>query len=102
MEGMIEMFSDEFHLHDWEKDKWDKIIRDREIEEGKQEGITIGKKEGITIGKKEGKQEGITIGKKEGIVGMIKNMLKENMDINSISRVSGESISEIKKIAKTM
>ena len=76
------MFSDEFHLHDWEKDKWDKIIRDREIEEGKQEGITIGKK--------------------EGIVGMIKNMLKENMDINSISRVSGESISEIKKIAKTM
>ncbi len=94
MEGMIEMFSDEFHLHDWEKDKWDKIIRDREIEEGKQEGIIIGKKEG--------KQEGITIGKKEGIVGMIKNMLKENMDINSISRVSGESISEIKKIAKTM
>ncbi len=88
------MFSDEFHLHDWEKDKWDKIIRDREIEEGKQEGIIIGKKEG--------KQEGITIGKKEGIVGMIKNMLKENMDINSISRVSGESISEIKKIAKTM
>ena len=88
------MFSDEFHLHDWEKDKWDKIIRDREIEEGKQEGIIIGKKEG--------KQEGIIIGKKEGIVGMIKNMLKENMDINSISRVSGESISEIKKIAKTM
>ena len=86
MKGMIEMFSEEFHLHDWEREKWDKIIRDKEIEISKQEGIDIGMQEG----------------KQEGIMAIIKNMLKENTDINFISKISGKSINEIKKIAKTM
>ena len=90
MKGMIEMFSEEFHLHDWEREKWDKIIRDKEIEISKQEGIDIGMQEG----KKEGKQE--------GIMAIIKNMLNNSFTLNQISEATGKSISEIKKIAKTM
>ena len=94
MKGMIEMFSEEFHLHDWEKEKWDKIIRDKEIEISKQEGIDIGKQEGIDIGMQEGK--------KEGIMAIIKNMLNNSFTLNQISEATGKSINEIKKIAKTM
>ena len=86
MKGMIEMFSEEFHLHDWEKEKWDKIIRDKEIEISKQEGIDIGMQEG----------------KQEGIMAIIKNMLNNSFTLNQISEATGKSINEIKKIAKTM
>ena len=86
MKGMIEMFSEEFHLHDWEREKWDKIIRDKEIEISKQEGIDIDMQEG----------------KKEGIMAIIKNMLNNSFTLNQISEATGKSISEIKKIAKTM
>ena len=92
------MFSEEFHLHDWEKEKWDKIIRDKEIEISKQEGIDIGKQEGIDIGMQEGKKEG----KQEGIMAIIKNMLNNSFTLNQISEATGKSINEIKKIAKTM
>ena len=80
------MFSEEFHLHDWEREKWDKIIRDKEIEISKQEGIDIGMQEG----------------KQEGIMAIIKNMLNNNFTLNQISEATGKSINEIKKIAKTM
>ena len=80
------MFSEEFHLHDWEREKWDKIIRDKEIEISKQEGIDIGMQEG----------------KKEGIMAIIKNMLNNSFTLNQISEATGKSINEIKKIAKTM
>ena len=86
MKGMIEMFSEEFHLHDWEREKWDKIIRDKEIEISKQEGIDIGMQEG----------------KQEGIMAIIKNMLNNSFTLNQISEATGKSINEIKKIAKTM
>ena len=48
------------------------------------------------IGKEEGVKEGIEQTKLE----MVKKMLKENIDISTISRVSGLSEKEIKEIAK--
>ena len=48
------------------------------------------------IGKEEGVKEGIEQNKLE----MVKRMLKENIDISTISRVSGLSEKEIKEIAK--
>lgn len=48
------------------------------------------------IGKEEGVKEGIEQNKLE----MVKKMLKENIDISTISRVSGLSEKEIKEIAK--
>ena len=41
-------------------------------------------------------------GKKEGIMAIIKNMLNNSFTLNQISEATGKSISEIKKIAKTM
>lgn len=53
-----------------------------------------GKEEGI----KEGKEEGIKEGIATNTIEMVKKMLKENIDISTISRVSGLSKEEIEKI----
>ena len=50
----------------------------------------------INTMKEIGKEEGV----KEKTVEMVKKMLKENIDISTISRVSGLSEKEIKEIAK--
>ena len=60
----------------------------------KQEGI----KEGLEKGKEEGLKEGLDKGLKEGKIEMAKNMLKDNVDINIISKYSGLSIDEIKNL----
>lgn len=50
----------------------------------------------INTMKEIGREEGV----KEKTVEMVKKMLKENIDISTISRVSGLSEKEIKEIAK--
>ena len=59
-------------------------------EEGKEEGLKEGKEEGL----KEGKEEGL----KEKSIEIAKNMLKDNVDINIISKYSGLSVEEINKL----
>ena len=61
----------------------------------KKEGYREGIKKGKIEGKKEGRIEGIKEGKIEGIKSTVKNMLKEKLDINLISKVTGLSINEI-------
>ena len=61
--------------------------------EGKEEGIIEGKKEGIIEGKAEGKHE-----EKEKIV---LNMYKENISLELISKCTGLSINEVKKIIES-
>ena len=56
--------------------------------------FNIGKKEGIEEGLKEGLKEG----EKNKSIEIAKNMLKEGLDINLISKLSGLSIEEINKI----
>ena len=56
--------------------------------------FNIGKKEGIEEGLKEGLKEG----EKKGKIEMARNMLKDNVDINIISKYSGLSIEEINKL----
>ena len=67
-------------------------------EEGKEEGL----KEGLDKGLKEGKEEGLKEGKEEGLkeksIEIAKNMLKDNVDINIISKYSGLSVEEINKL----
>ena len=55
-----------------------------------------GREEGLKEGLKEGKIEGL----KEGKIGIAKNMLKEGLDVNLISKLSGLSITEIEDINK--
>ena len=65
-----------------------------------------GKKEGIKVGIKKGREEGIKVGIEKGIekgeknksIEIARNMLKDNVDINIISKYSGLSIEEIKKL----
>jgi len=63
-------------------------------EEGKELGLKEGIKEGKEIGIKEGKAEGITESKLE----IAKNMLKKEMDMKTISEITGLSIKEIETL----
>ena len=64
-------------------------------EEGEKRGISIGEKRGISIGEK----RGILIGEKRGISqekeSIALNMLKENLDINLISKLTNLSKNKI-------
>ena len=50
--------------------------------------------------------DGIELGKEEGIesskLEMIKNMLKENYEYESISKISGKTIDEIKEVEESI
>ena len=46
----------------------------------------------------EGEKKGITIGKKKGIIETAKNMLKDRLDINLISKYTGLPKEEIEKL----
>ena len=74
----VEKFSmDEFNLHEWEKEKLDKIVEETKIENAKAEG----------------KNEGISQSKIE----IAKRMLEEKIDILVISKVTGLSEEEIQR-----
>ena len=83
-----------------------KIMLDREREEGIKEGIEKGIKRGIKKGIKEGKLEGMKEGIIEGMERGIreqnyiiaKSMKKENIDIETIKRITGLTVDEIKKL----
>ena len=78
------------------------IAREEGREEGLKEGLDKGLKEGKEEGLKKGKEEGLKKGLKEGeknkSIEIAKNMLKDNVDINIISKYSGLSVEEINKL----
>ena len=98
------------------KEKWreiseDEIIRDKalrlEIAEldyntgmkhAKEEGIQQGIEKGIQKGIEKGKQEGIKQGKNAERIKMIKQMIKENIELETISKVTGLGVCEIQTI----
>ena len=57
----------------------------------------IAREEGKVIGIKEGK----TIGTKEANIQIAKNMLKESMDIQTISRLTDLTVTDIQKLKTT-
>lgn len=69
-------------------------IRDSGYNDGKKEGI----KEGIEQGIEKGKNEGLKIGKKIRSIEIAKEMLKENLDLAVISKVTGLNSDELKNI----
>ena len=77
MEAMIEMSNDEFILHEWQKDKMDALVKQNEMEGAKKQGIM------------------------ENKIEIAKNMLKENMDIQTISRLTNLTETDIQKIKST-
>ena len=50
------------------------------------------------IAKEEGREEGLKEGEKKGKIEIAKNMLKEGLDVNLISKLSGLSVKEIEEL----
>ena len=75
-------------------------------ERGEKRGIAIGEergeKRGIAIGEERGEKRGIAIGEERGekrnMVKTAMGMLRENLPIEMISRITGLSVSEINKL----
>ena len=85
-------------IKDYERDRasekyWESVEARKE---GLKEGLNKGLKEGLNKGLKEGKLEGL----KEKSIEIAKNMLKDNVDINIISKYSGLSVDEINLLKK--
>lgn len=109
---------DENSIFDAGKDIGFKSGEEHGIKKGKKEGIEIGKEQGIEIGKERGieigreqgieigKEQGIEIGKEQGIEQNKKeianSMLKENIPIETIMKVTKLSREEIEKLEKEM
>ena len=88
-------------LREWQlQDAKLKIIEENNAEKRRihKEGIKQGKKEGKIEGIQEGLQKGAEESKKEVII----NMLNENMNYDVISKITGKTIEEIKKIEETI
>ena len=56
-------------------------------------------KQGMEEGREQGIQQGIQQGKKENTVDIVKKMLKENMPIELIEKITGLSKEEIHKLS---
>ena len=67
-------------------------------DQGYRDGLSQGKAEGREEGKAEGKAEGISEGKNERNIEIAKNMLKDNIPVESISKYISLSIDEIKNL----
>lgn len=71
-------------------------------ERGEKRGIAIGEERGIAIGEERGEKRGIAIGEERGekrnMVKTAMGMLRENLPIEMISRITGLPISEINKL----
>ena len=67
-------------------------------DQGYRDGLSQGKAEGREEGKAEGKAEGISEGKNERNIEIAKNMLKDNVLVESISKYIGLSIEEVNKL----
>ena len=92
MRCVIEMTNEEliYNIHEWEKDKMEKLVEEDTIFYAKKEGREAGIKEGREDGREEAKEN------------LIKNMLRENTDYEYISKITGKTIDEIKQIQSTM
>lgn len=78
------------------------IFRQIAFDHGKAEGIEKGIEEGIEKGIEKGKKQGLKQGEKKGAqkakIETAKKMLKENIDIQLISKVTGLSIKRIQEL----
>ena len=78
------MSKDGFILHEWQKDKFDVLVKYNEIEDAKKEGRT----------------EGIAEGIKENQTQIVKNMLNMKMSLEDISKATGLTIQDIQEMQK--
>ena len=73
---------------------------DTDIAVQRQEAYEDGIEQGIQQGITQGIEQGITQGSQQKAIETAKNMLKDNLDIQTILKYTGLSIEEIKSLAK--
>ena len=79
-----------FSVHEWEKEKMDKLVEETKLHYAREEGMA----DGFELGKVDGRIDGINE--------LVKNMLIKNTDINFISEVSNLSVEQIMKIKESL
>ena len=78
IKDVIDMNEEYFNIHEWQKEKMEELVRYNYY------------------------KDGIDEGKLEGMANIIKEMLKDNVDVKLISKYTNKSIEEIKKIEESM
>lgn len=94
MEEMEKLNNDDFVLSEWERKQLDQMVRDNELKYAKEEAIKEGRKEG----RKEGIKEGIKEGQEQNRIEIAKEMIKDNLEIKTISKYTHLPIDQIKKL----
>ncbi|MDG7057502.1 MAG: hypothetical protein LKM43_05175, partial [Wolbachia endosymbiont of Penenirmus auritus] len=74
----------------------EKAVLAQKLDDAREKGIEIGRQEGIQIGE----ERGIKIGAEKGKIEVAKAMLADNVDVNTIVKFTGLSISEIERVAR--
>ena len=82
----------------YDKELHEELLKNTELYNAEQKGIKQGKKDGIKEGKEKGIKQGIKQGIKEKAIETAKNMLKDNLSIDMISKYTGLDIKEIEKL----
>jgi len=91
---VIDMSKDTFILHEWEKEKMDRLKELARLEDAKTEGHAIGFEQGI----EEGFEQGIEQGIEQQKIAIAKNMLENNIPLDMISRCTELSVDVINNI----
>ena len=84
------MSKDTFILHEWEKEKMDELTKLAYEEDGHKRGLEQGREQGFTDGLQKRSQE------------IAKNMLKENLSLDVISKCTGLSHEELEKLKEKL
>ena len=93
---------DEYIIGLYDKDKMDawmkKIDHEEAIKEGRAKGLEQGLEEGRAQGLEQGLEQGLKEGSNKKAIEIAQNMLKSGMDVSEISKFTGLSKNEIKKL----
>ena len=80
---------------------WEMMLKERHDDgrdEGRTEGIAIGEKRGVKIGEKRGRAEGMAIGIQQTQIETARNMLKDGLSADLITKYTGISAQQISEL----
>ena len=85
------MSKSKINLAEWEAEKLNELVREKARESAMNEGI----KKGREKGREEGREEGIKTGKEETLRETVINMLKNDIPVETIQKITGKTVEEI-------
>ena len=81
------MSKSKINLAEWEAEKLNELVREKARESAMNEGIKKGRDEG--------REEGIKTGKEETLRETVINMLKNDIPVETIQKITGKTVEEI-------